>query len=67
MAVVQIGVEVLKFFIIGKFIKRTVADSVDTAFTSVIRSMMKYRLDAKTVFGKQGREETENDEMSDLR
>lgn len=61
-AAFEIGKEVVK----AKLMKRTVNQAVDTVFASVIRSMMKYRLDAKTVFGKQEKKGDENSEMSNL-
>ncbi len=53
-AAFEFGKEIAK----AQLMKRTINQSVDMFFTSVIRSMMKYRLDAKTVF-KKGEDEIE--------
>ncbi len=58
--------EIVKDIAKAKLMKRTISQGVDTVFTSVIHSMMKYRLDAKTVFGKQEKEGVNNDEVSNL-
>lgn len=54
--VIGTGFEIAKDIARAKMMKRTIDQSIDTAFSSVIRSMMKYRLDAKTVFSKPDKE-----------
>lgn len=64
---VSAGVDLLKDLTRAKLAKRTAGQVVDTVFASVIRSMMKYRLDAKTVFSKpESKTGGVDDEMSSL-
>lgn len=61
-AAFEIGKDIVK----AKLMKRTANQVVDTVFTSVLRSALKYRLDAKTVFGKAEKERGGNDEVSNM-
>lgn len=62
-AAFEIGKDIVK----AKLMKRTISQGVDTVFTSVIRSMLKYRLDAKTVFSKPEQKNGGiDDEMSNM-